>query len=137
MKLTACAAFIVALLTGCQSTSSADSGKDVAVIDGLSFTELMLSPVVKLNWPDLTRFDIYSVDGAKTGAFSAGKATVSAGMHTLEVTVEAKWHRTKYVALTFEAKAGKSYWLRPVYQGDVVEVGIQDKETNEVVAKTW
>ena len=55
------------------------------------------------------------------------------------ITVEASadWHQPATRILTFEAKAGRKYVLRPVYQGRVIEATIQDESTLEIVAKTW
>jgi hypothetical protein len=127
-------------LAGCQSVDPATARipKDQqARIEGLSFTATLLSPSVKLNWPDLLSFDIIDVTGASVGDFSKSKAIVGPGPCSITVEASSDWHQSATHILTFEAKAGKKYVLRPVYQGRVIEATIQDEGTLEIVAKTW
>jgi peptidoglycan hydrolase-like protein with peptidoglycan-binding domain len=125
---------------GCRSVdpSTARIPKDQqARIEGLSFTATLLSPSVKLNWPDLLSFDIINVTGASVGGFSKSKAIVGPGQCSITVEASTDWHQSATRILTFEAKAGRKYLLRPVYQGRVIEATIQDESTLEIVAKTW
>ncbi len=127
-------------IAGCRSVdpSTARIPKDQqARIEGLSFTTTLLSPSVKLNWPDLLSFDIVNVTGASVGGFSKSKAIVGPGQCSITVEASSDWHQSATRILTFEAKAGKKYVLRPVYQGRVIEAAIQDEGTLEIVAKTW
>jgi hypothetical protein len=127
-------------LAGCQSvaTSTARIPKDQqARIEGLSFTATLLNPIVRVNWPDLRSFDIINVTGAGVVAFSKSKATVGPGQCSITVEASADWHQPATRILTFEAKAGRKYAIRPVYQGRVIEATIQDEGTSEIVAQSW
>ena len=133
-------AVALACLAGCQSvaTSTTRIPKDQqARIEGLSFPATLLSPIVKLNWPDLRSFDIVNVTGASVGGFSKSKAIVGPGPCSITVEASSDWHQSATHILTFEAKAGKKYVLRPVYQGRVIEATIQDEGTLEIVAQSW
>jgi len=127
-------------IAGCQSvaTSTARIPKDQqARIEGLSFTATLLNPIVRMNWPDLRSFDIIYVTGASVVAFSKSKATVGPGPCSITVAATADWHQPATRILTFEAKTGRKYVLRPVYQDRVIEATIQDESTLEIVAQSW
>jgi hypothetical protein len=131
---------VLACLAGCRSVdpSTARIPKDQqARIEGLSFTTTLLNPIVRVNWPDLRSFDIINVTGASVGDFSKSKAVVGPGRCSITVEATADWHQPATHILTFEAKAGGKYVLRPVYQGRVIEATIQDEGTSEIVAQTW
>lgn len=133
-------AVALACLTGCRSvdTSTARIPKDQqARIEGLSLTTTLLNPIVRMNWPDLRSFDIIDVTGAGVVGFSKSKATVGPGSCSITVAATADWHQPATRILTFEAKAGRKYLLRPVYQDRVIEATIQDERTQEIVAQSW
>ena len=131
-------------LVGCSATTvGADVPKgETATIEGLSMTEVVLSPVVKLNWPDLTSFDIDQVDSTNVARFSDSKVIVSAGRHTIQVSAGSIFHGVAdHLPLSAETKAGHVYLVRPVYHhysvGDQIDIVMVDRETKEVVAQTW
>ncbi len=125
-------------VAGCQSVDSSPStGVDQhATIEGLSTVSLLLSPIVKLNWPDLRRFEIIGASGA--GAkFSSSEARVLPGPCTITITAEGDWHDEAVLHLRFEPKASGRYVVRPVYRGRTIECAIQDTQTREIVARSW
>ena len=131
---------VLLCFAGCQSvdTSAISIPKDQrAKIEGLSFTEILLSPVVKLNWGDLRSFDITHVTGANVGAFSKSEAVVGPGQCSVTISASAEFHYPATHTLTFVAKAGRKYVVRPIYRGRDIEAAIQDSGSLEIVARSW
>jgi hypothetical protein len=131
---------VLVCFAGCQSVDTSAVRIPIeqqAKIEGLSFTEILLSPVVKLNWGDLRSFEITDVTGTNVGAFSKSEAVVGPGQCSVTIRATAELHYPATHTLTFEAKAGRRYVVRPVYRGRDIEVAIQDSGSLEIVARSW
>jgi hypothetical protein len=107
-----------------------------ALIEGICYS-MMMSPIVKENWPDLRSFNIISVTGENIGNFSKTEAVVGPGQCVVTVEVKTRQRGSATLILTFEAEAGGKYVLRPVYRGSALAATIQNSNTGEFVAKTW
>ena len=107
-----------------------------ARIEGLHYSD-MVSPYVKENWPDLRSFAITGLTGDAVGSFSKSEAVVGPGTCTVTVEVRTRERGSATLSLTFEAEAGGHYLLRPVYRGPAIHASILNRDTGELVARTW
>jgi hypothetical protein len=134
--------FLAAILTGLAGgpLAAADEKsipKDQqSKIEGLTYSAI-LSPLVKEKWPDLRSFNITKVTGENIGAFSKTEAIVGPGQCIVTVDVKTRQRGSATLTLTFEAEAGATYELRPVYRGKAIQASILNSETGETVARTW
>jgi hypothetical protein len=124
--------------SGCSTPNANTDADNGAIFEG--FAVVSLNPMVKLNWPDLSSFDINKVDGRDTS--SSSKIDVPAGQHKIEVSASSRWHGdADHLTLFVDAKAGHVYLIRPVYHhyaiGDQVDIEIIDRTTKDIVSKTW
>jgi hypothetical protein len=127
------------LAAGCQNMPSAppDPGlaAGVATIEGLAQVGIFFSPNAMLQYPGLVDFRVLEIDGDSRKKFSEADFTLPPGRHTLTFKTQCQYRPGMTGILEFNAEAGKTYLLRPLYTASKAGALLADKATGKIVAR--